>query len=141
MTSHYVVGDSPFLKRVLLPFWIIRDIFMVLYILSLAVGLYWITSASRDDVDSTIDADNSVPSSSLTAGVIAIFSVSLAIDLICLALDIVCIVKRARRTLSPKFFLVVNCIQTFVWTAIFATNLLGAIGAGTPLSMIVSIII
>lgn len=58
--------------------------------------------------------------------VLAVSCVIMAIVLFCLILDIVCIVKRARRTLSPRFFLVVNVIQTTFYLINFILTMIGA---------------
>jgi hypothetical protein len=117
-----VVGDSPFLKRVLIPFWVIRILIMVI-----DIGLYGVAigviTAYADDVE-RVYKDYGV---NYTVGtIIAIMAVIVAIVLFCLILDIVCIIKRARRTLSPRFFLIVNVIQTTIWTVQFVLAMIGA---------------
>ncbi|CAN8106037.1 unnamed protein product [Discula destructiva] len=56
---------------------------------------------------------------------------------ICLALDIVCIVKRYRHTLHPRFFLIINIVQTSLWTIMF---IMGFFTAFSILSLILSVI-
>lgn len=123
MSKHQVVGDSPFLKRVLIPFWVVRILVMVvdIAIYGLAIGTI---VAFKDDLDDELYDDGY--SSQTTTTVIAILAVVMILIIACLALDIVCIVKRARRTLSPKFFLIVNILQTILWTIMFVLSMLGA---------------
>ena len=58
--------------------------------------------------------------------VLAVSCVMMAIILLCLILDIVCIVKRARRTLSPPFFLGVNITQSFFYFINFILSMIGS---------------
>lgn len=123
MSPPYVIGDSsPFLKRVLIPFWIVRIIIMVVLI-----GLYAVLVAGlgvfKDDVQRLAAQYNT--NMSYTA-VLATSCVIMAIVLLCLILDIVCIVKRARRTLSPPFFLGVNITQSLFYTTNFVLTMIGA---------------
>ncbi|KAJ0168378.1 hypothetical protein CTA2_6730 [Colletotrichum tanaceti] len=132
MTQPYVVGDSsPFLKRVLIPFWVVRVAVMVLEIILYAAAVAY-TAANRDSLDH-IDVDGR------TAGaLIAILVVILLIVAGCLVLDIVCIVKRSRRTLSPRFFLVANVIQTTVWLVLF---ILTMFGVSRPIAFVIAIVV
>lgn len=61
---------------------------------------------------------------------IAILAVDMALVFLCLVLDFVCIVKRSRRTLSPKFFLITNTVQTTIWVVFFILAMIGARSAG-----------
>ncbi|GAB1317837.1 pH-response regulator protein palF/prr-3 [Madurella fahalii] len=136
MSAPYVVGDSsPFLKRVLIPFWVIRIIIMIVHI-----GLYGIVVAGlsvfRNDRHRLFEEYHS----SLTYDtLLAVSVVMMVIILVCLILDIVCIVKRARRTLSPPFFLGVNISQSIIYTVSF---ILGMIGAHNGVvSIVISVIV
>lgn len=135
MGSHQVVGDSPFMKRVLIPFWVIRILIMLFEIgmYGLAIG---VIAAYSDDIEDQLEEHYNA-STSVTAA-IAILVVILLIIVACLVLDIVCIVKRARRTLSPRFFLITNVVQTTIWTIMF---ILSMIGARTGLTIAIAIII
>jgi len=138
MSKHRVVGDeSPFAKRVLIPFWVVRIIIMIvdIAIYGLAIGT---VAAYSDEFDDALD-DEGYGSQTVTA-VIAILAVVMILIIACLALDIVCIVKRSRRTLSPKFFLIVNVVQTVLWTVMFAISMAGAKGSGA-LTVIIAVII
>ncbi|KAH6677019.1 hypothetical protein F5X68DRAFT_278178 [Plectosphaerella plurivora] len=124
MGTKYVVGDSsPFLKRVLIPFWVVRIAIMCLYIVIYGLALIGL-SAYGDEVNRELR--NSYNTSIELGPVIAIIAVILIIVLFCLILDIVCIIKRGRRTLNPRFFLIVNVIQTTIWTVLFALSMVGA---------------
>lgn len=134
--GHHVPGDeSPFLKRVLIPFWVVRILIMVIEIgiYGLAIGVLgaWENNKSVGNYQGY-----NLKASVHTA--IAVIAVFLAIILICLLLDVVCIIKRARRTLTPRFFLIVNVVQTTWWTIGFVASFFGAFSA---FSMIVSIIV
>ncbi|GJD05379.1 hypothetical protein ColKHC_14204 [Colletotrichum higginsianum] len=134
MTQSYVVGDSsPFLKRVLIPFWVIRVAVMVFEVILYAAAVAY-TAANRDNLDHIdIDIDER------TAGaLIAILVVILLIVAGCLILDIVCIVKRSRRTLSPRFFLVANVIQTTVWLVLFVLTMFGV---SSPIAFAIAIVV
>lgn len=137
MAEPKVVGDSPFLKRVLVPFWVVRIAVMVL-----DIGLYGlfigVTAAYSDDIDSDYGAETG--SEKTSAELIAVTAVIMIFIIACLALDIVCIVKRARRTLSPKFFLIVNVVQTTLWTVLFVLSLIGA-GGSSVVNAIVAIVV
>lgn len=136
MASQHVVGDSPFLKRVLIPFWVIRIIIMLIYaaVYVAALAAY---GAFSDEINDALE-DEGLQRSSMGA-VIAVMAVVLAIVLVCLILDIVCIIKRSRRTLSPRFFLITNVIQTGVWVVLMGLSLAGA-GASAA-NIIIPIII
>lgn len=123
MSPPYVVGDSsPFLKRVLIPFWIIRILIMLVQI-----GLYALVVAGlgvfKDDVERLYAEYNTKLNYN---AVLATSCIIMAIILLCLILDIVCIVKRARRTLSPPFFLGVNIAQSVFYIVNFILTVIGA---------------
>lgn len=130
MGTQYVIGDSsPFQKRILLPFWIVRIAIMCLYIVIYGILLVGL-SAYGDEVDAELRKEGI----HLNMGtVIAICAVIVVIVLFCLALDLVCIIKRGRKTLNPRFFLIVNVIQTTIWTVLFALSMVGA-GNGTTIA-------
>ena len=123
MASQHVVGDSPFLKRVLIPFWVVRIIIMLIYAAVYVAALAAIGGFS-DEINDALE-DEGVERSSLGA-VVAVVVVVLVIILVCLILDILCIIKRSRRTLSPRFFLITNVIQTAVWVVLMGLSLAGA---------------
>ncbi|KAM7182967.1 hypothetical protein V8F33_013896 [Rhypophila sp. PSN 637] len=137
MPEPYVIGDSsPFLKRVLIPFWVVRIIVMVVLIGIFAVGIAGV--ASFTGFDGRFENETGMSLKQAKSTVIAIFAVIMVLILICLILDIVCIVKRSRRTLSPRFFLVVNILQTLLWLIFF---ILLAVGQSTPLGIGIGIIV
>ncbi|KAK0610023.1 hypothetical protein B0T17DRAFT_471405, partial [Bombardia bombarda] len=130
-TDPYIIGDSsPFLKRVLIPFWVIRIIIMLfeIAIYGLAIGVF---AHYKDDFE-----DNY--SSGTYSAAIAVSVVIMVLIILCLVLDIVCIVKRSRRTLSPRFFLISNSIQTGLWVIYF---ILSVVGQNNSLGIIIAIII
>lgn len=136
MASQHVVGDSPFLKRVLIPFWVIRIIIMLIYAAVYVTALAAI-GAFSDEINDALE-DEGMKRSSFGA-IIGVMVVVLVIVLLCLILDIVCIIKRSRRTLSPRFFLITNVIQTTIWVVLMGLSLAGS--AGSALNVIIPIII
>jgi glucan phosphoethanolaminetransferase (alkaline phosphatase superfamily) len=136
MSPPYVVGDSsPFLKRVLIPFWVIRIIIMVIQI-----GVYGVLIAGlgvfKDDVQRLWNEYNTSLSYDAVLGIAVVI---LLIVLLCLILDLVCIIKRARRTLSPPFFLGVNIAQSVFYLVNFILSMVGA--SSGPLAIAISVII
>lgn len=136
MASQHVVGDSPFLKRVLVPFWVIRIIIMLIYA-AVYVAALAALGAFTDEINDRLE-DEGLERSSFGA-VIAVMVVVLVIVLLCLVLDILCIIKRSRRSLTPRFFLITNVIQTAVWVVLMGLSLAGA-GASAA-NIIIPIII
>ncbi len=123
MSPPFVVGDSsPFLKRVLIPFWVIRILIMLIQI-----ALYGLVIAGLGVFKKDAERLGAEYNTSLSYNsVLAVSCVMMAIILLCLILDIVCIVKRARRTLSPPFFLGVNITQSFFYFINFILSMIGA---------------
>ncbi|KAK3689445.1 hypothetical protein B0T22DRAFT_536364 [Podospora appendiculata] len=135
MGSPYIIGDaSPFMKRVLVPFWVVRIIVMLFEIALYAFVIGVVASYYHDHRGLVQQYGDNASVNTL----IAVLAVIMTLVAICLILDIVCIVKRARRTLSPRFFLIVNVIQTTLWVIWFVMSM---IGANSPLSIGVAVII
>ncbi|EJT70204.1 hypothetical protein GGTG_12377 [Gaeumannomyces tritici R3-111a-1] len=118
---------SPFRKLVLVPLWLIRDLVMTINIALLALIIFTFAYADRTNKHDELGASwQNLRKSGITAvAVIAIASVNMAIILLCLILDLVCLVKRIRHSLTPRFFLVTNWIQTIIWTVLFALSMVG----------------
>ena len=136
-SSPYIVGESsPFLKRVLIPFWVLRIIILIV-----EIGIYGLLVAAliaaKDEIED--DLKDKYNTSLGWSAALAISLVCVLIFLVCLILDIVCIIKRARRTLSPPFFLGVNIGQTVVFTINFILSLIGA--RPNPIGIIVAVVI
>ncbi|KAK2595866.1 hypothetical protein N8I77_013658 [Diaporthe amygdali] len=136
MASQHVVGDSPFLKRVLIPFWVIRIIIMLIYAAVYITALAAV-GAFSDEIDDALNEEG-ISRSSVKA-IVAVMVVVLVIVLLCLILDILCIIKRSRRTLTPRFFLITNVIQSVVWVVLMGLTLAGS--AGSAANIIIPIII
>jgi hypothetical protein len=122
MSRPYIVGDSsPFLKRVLIPFWVVRILIMLVQI-----GLYALVitglSVFKDDVERLYDEYHTTLQYD---AVLAVSCVIMVIILLCLILDIVCIIMRARRRLTPPFFLGVNITQSIFYVVNFALTMAG----------------
>lgn len=147
--AHHNVGEhSPFLKRILVPFWVMRIVIMVINVglLALIIGAFAYVSHRRSEFDTQLNdlqkeldalkSDYNVDQT-ITA-VIAILSVQMVLILICLVGDMVCIIKRSRRTLTPKFFLAVNISQTVFW---LVSSILAFLGARTASSIGVTVFV
>lgn len=122
-SNPYIIGDSsPFLKRVLIPFWVLRVIIMLV-----EIALYGLVITGlgifKEDARRLADEYNTKLGYD---GILATSCIICAIIIICLILDIVCIIKRARRTLSPPFFFGVNLAQTVIFTINFILTMIGA---------------
>lgn len=123
--SYAPVGNSPFLKRVLVPFWVVRILIMVaeIAIYAFAVGII---------------ASNKEKYRHKYGRSLAFLAVVEVILVLCLLLDMICIIKRARRTLSPRFFFATNIIQTIVFVALFVLSMFSAM---TVLNLILNIVV
>jgi hypothetical protein len=135
MTGPYIRKESsPFLKRVLIPFWVLR-----LLVLVIGLGIYAFTLAViityTDDLE---DYERRYNTTLAIGPAKALLGIILALLLICFGLEITCIVKRGRRTLSPKFFLIVNVVQTISVLVLFILAMVGTPAAG---GVIVSVVI
>lgn len=135
MPKPFVVGDSsPFLKRVLVPFWVIR--LLIMFILVVVYGLIIAGLAVFKDEAKKLQQQYNT---SLAYGaVMAVSVIALLIILACMALDIACIVMRIRRTLTPRFFLIANCIQTFFF---FINFIFALIGPRTVAAIVINVFI
>lgn len=123
MSKAYIVGDSsPFLKRVLIPFWVIRVIIMIIQ-----VGVYALLVAGlgvyKEDARRLLDEYNT---NLKYDAIVATSVIIMVIIFTCLVLDLVCIIKRARRTLSPPLFFGVNLFQTTFYVVSFILSMIGA---------------
>lgn len=136
MASQHVVGDSPFLKRVLIPFWVIRIIIMLIYA-AVYIAALAAFGAFSDEINDALE-DEGYQRSSMGA-IIGVMVVVLVIVLVCLILDVVSIIKRSKRTLSPRFFLITNVIQTTVWVVLMGLSLAGSVASAA--NIIIPIII
>jgi hypothetical protein len=134
MTAPFVRRQSsPFLKRVLVPFWILRVL-----ILLIGIALYALTLAAlivfSDDIlnhDDIRKFEREYDTRLALSTAKALVGVIMGIQLICLILELACIVKRCRRTLSPGFFLGTNIVQSTFVIVNFALSMVGARTAGS----------
>ncbi|TDZ23889.1 hypothetical protein C8034_v009301 [Colletotrichum sidae] len=136
MSQRYTVGDgSPFLKRVIIPFYVIRIVVMAIDIIAYGL-LIGVIASNKDYLDDRTGDETSV------SVAIAVAVVLMLIVAACLLLDVLCLIKRSRRTLTPTFFLVANCIETGIWTVLFIISMVGVAGTrNSALSVIIAIII
>ncbi|TLD34258.1 hypothetical protein PspLS_00315 [Pyricularia sp. CBS 133598] len=135
--AHHNIGEhSPFLKRVLIPFWVIRILIMGIYIAFMGIALAALAYVNNrqdkfrnelDDAQRELDEVKSNYNVQQALGVaIAITVVQLVLVLLCLVGDIACIIKRSRRTLTPKFFLAVNVFQSLFWLISFILSVINS---------------
>lgn len=135
MARHSSGDVSPFERKYLIPLWVIRIFFMAISIVANVIAVvalsYYRSTGELDDLDSKYNLKAAVGIA------IAIGVVVIVVVLVCLVLDIVCMVKRYRHTLKPRFFLIINIIQTTLWTLMFIVAFFGAFSI---LSVIVALI-
>ncbi|KAK7541679.1 hypothetical protein IWX49DRAFT_592416 [Phyllosticta citricarpa] len=141
----YTHEASPWLRRVLIPFWIIRVCLMLLITASFAIGIAVIAKDNSDsddeDDDNTETNYNNDRRDKIGAKQIAVVAIFFVLVLICLILDIVSIVKFARRNLRPKTFLIFNTIQTTFWAAILVIDIVGSIKHRSALNFLFALIV
>ncbi len=115
------VDRSPFLKRVLIPFWTVRIVLMVV-----EIGLYGVTLGDiRTSRGSSDRLHYYMDYSNLTLRQLSDIITFLMIAIVlCLLLDLISIVQRAARTLTPLVFLVVSVLQTVLWTVSFILSMI-----------------
>ncbi|ROT35244.1 hypothetical protein SODALDRAFT_320625 [Sodiomyces alkalinus F11] len=119
----YVYGvSSPFKKRYLLPFWVIRVATMLGNFIVYAFALGFI-GQNRSEIDRVSDEFNTLLD---VDGIIAVIAVSFVLITLTLGIDVVTIVQRCRRTLTPKFFVIANSAQTAAWVVLLVLSLFGA---------------
>ncbi|KAK8219138.1 hypothetical protein IWZ01DRAFT_538664 [Phyllosticta capitalensis] len=144
----YTHDTSPWLKRVLIPFWVIRIILMVLIAISFGVGLAVIAVNAKNDDDN--DDDNSDGTQTnyddtstvrIRGGQIATIVVFFVLVLVCLTLDIIAVVKHARHNLRPKTFLIFNAVQTLFWAAVLVIDIVSAVRTRSALSFLFALIV
>ncbi|KAK3699512.1 hypothetical protein LTR37_016381 [Vermiconidia calcicola] len=124
------MGEKIWLKRVLIPLWVIQLIVLLIFSAASAFALYVTTSEQ-------LELDNSVKSV-LNAGVAVQLSFSVGTILV----DIAEIISVARHTLGPVTNIVIQSIKSLVWTVFFVLAIIAAIsGSLTGLSFFLIIIL
>lgn len=127
MTSPYIRKESsPFLKRVLIPFWVLRMLVLVIGIAIYGIGFGALIAYTDDFEDYERRYNTKLPLGPAKA----LLGVIVVLLLINLVLEIICIVKRGRRTLSPKFFLIINVVQTTFVLVLFILAMVGTPTSG-----------
>lgn len=131
-----LAGESPFQKRFLIPFWIVRIILLLIFIAIYALVVIALSVVSKNDKNrlKELGALGDVNAA------IAVAVVLMVLCAICLALDITCIVKRSRYTLTPRFFLIINVIQTTFWIIVAILTFIGGPSIGGIIVMVVVLI-
>ncbi|KAF1811391.1 hypothetical protein P152DRAFT_71734 [Eremomyces bilateralis CBS 781.70] len=114
MPPRYRHDNTPWMKRILIPFWVVRNLFMIIMI-----GIYAVALGVVDHYTQTRSSN------------IAVLSIPLVLCAICVVLDITSIVLFAKRMLSPRVFLVFSVIQTLIWLGGFILDIV-AISHGIP---------
>jgi hypothetical protein len=129
MATQHVPGDTPFQKRVLIPFWVIRILFIVI-----AIIVYIVVLAALGSIKGSVGGDTGIA----VGTAIGIAVVVLLILIALLVVDIVCIVKFHKCTLTTKYFLICNVVQTTVMLILFILSL---VGSRTPASIAIIVIV
>jgi len=111
-----VDSNTRWMKRVLLPFWVIRCILMVLLLVIYIAAIAIIKSNS---------SNYSFSGASLAAVIILI-----VLLVICLGLDITSMIMLARHSLKPKVFLIFQAIETMIWVILLVLEIIGAARSG-----------
>jgi len=131
-----VYKETPWLKRVLIPFWVIRFILMAFLLATLIYATELVDEALyQNGVETTEGPDPSglmyansgplhIKISHICNSAVYVLIVLLGV---CFLLDITAILLFVFNTLRPLIFLVLNIIQTGIWVALFILNLLGAL--------------
>jgi hypothetical protein len=128
------LGDSPFLKRVLVPLWVVRLLVMAIDLVIYGL-LFVFIAANKDRVDKIYEKYDVSISAGALMGILAVIFI---VILVCFLLDIVAIIQRCRHSLKPKTFLVFNIIQSVIWIILCGLSFAGArSGAGIAINIIV----
>ncbi|EKG10271.1 Cys/Met metabolism pyridoxal phosphate-dependent enzyme [Macrophomina phaseolina MS6] len=131
--ARYTSDTSPWKKRVLLPFWILRDLLTLLIIATYAVILATI-NADAVDTPYNNSNDGGIKAAKAIVGVyMGIFAVSFL-------LDVYSMIQAARHNLSPRTFLIINVLQTTWWTVIIILIFIGNASYGRAFVPIFSIV-
>ena len=127
MAAPYIRRESsPFLKRVLIPFWVLRVLVLLIGLLTWGFTFGALVALSADS-----DLKEAHRTSLALRTVMAISGVIVGILLICLIIEIAMIVKRGRRTLSPAWFLGSNIFQFTIILIMFILSVIGAQSGAT----------
>lgn len=127
MTAPFVrKQSSPFVKRILIPFWILRVLILLIGVAVYAVTLAALIVYTDDILKLETEYNTQLALDTLKA----VTGVIMGIQFVCLLLEIVCIIKRSRRTLSPGFFLWTNVAQSTFIVVMFVLSMIGARTAG-----------
>ena len=120
------IGKSPWLKAVLIPFWILQILFMA--ILLGAIG--WLLQ--YDLLGCTLRSSPSRKSAKLILNCREELLI-IIICAVCLILDITEIILFAKHILQPLIYLVLSVVKTTVWFIIFMITVVGTVkeGGGT----------
>lgn len=122
-------GRSPLQKRYLVPLWLIRDTCMVLSMIASSLMMADILrfAVGRGGRNRYIDFSNLrfYDNDYSVAVLLAMLCVMTVLVLVCGLLDVVCMFKFWRKTLAPRFFLVINGLQTAAWTVVFVMAIIG----------------
>jgi hypothetical protein len=127
---------TPWLKRVLIPFWVVRFILLAFLLATLIYEIVRFNAAlSQNDV--VVSGSPHPPglmyvSSGLVHTKISHICNSIAYVLVallsvCLLLDTAAIFLFVLGTLRPLIFLIFNIIQTGIWVTLFVLELVGAL--------------
>jgi hypothetical protein len=131
MSSEKVSSQqSPWLKRVLVPFWIFQFLFMAVEIAVSALALTAAVKLNNDNTTFTTTKPDGTEETYTNAGTytvaIAIYVVFMLICILCVLFNFVEIVKFARGTLRAPLYFAFNLTKALIWTILFGLSVSGA---------------
>ncbi len=121
-------SESQWLKRVLFPFWICRCLLLLLMGIGSIISIYW-TSQEMN----------------IQGGVFTATIIIILLTVLCISLDVVTMILLARNALKLSALLVVQIVETTIWTAIIALEVVATIKTSSKgryfLSWFISVIL
>jgi len=101
--------NAQWIKRILVPFWICRILLLVIMGVAQIATVYWISQES--DIRGIV----------LASLVVIVLFVAL-----CVSVDAISLILLMRRSLTPEAFLVLQSIETLLWTGVLAVQIMAA---------------
>jgi hypothetical protein len=107
---HGTKTEFRWLRKVLLPFWVCRILLLVMMAVAQIASVYWISQE--------LDIKGSVLASLV---VVVLFAV------LCVSMDAVSMILLGRNALKPIAFLVIQAIETTLWTGLIVVEIINAV--------------
>ncbi|KAF1813832.1 hypothetical protein P152DRAFT_393745 [Eremomyces bilateralis CBS 781.70] len=124
MPPRYRHDNTPWMKSVLIPLWIVKNIVRIIMI-----GIYAVAFGAVDHYTHTRIYD------------VAVLSIHIALCAISVVLDITSLVLFARQMLSPKVFLVFSIVQALIWVGSYILNIFLALRDATAAAIALTIVL